>query len=112
MGGISKRENIVLREMANMELMPVTMDDSINKKDYNKISMDKIGSIGLSLSSLMPTVGQTTQTSTQSVGGLYKAVFPEGVSGHLAIAKDGSGNLGSIVQDGKEDVVCYGLEAS
>lgn len=31
--------------------------------------------------------------------GLYKCVFPNGVSGALAVAKDGSGNLGTIMNE-------------
>jgi hypothetical protein len=36
---------------------------------------------------------------TPSNEGIYRCVFPKGVSGHLAAFKDGSGMLGTIMSD-------------
>lgn len=44
--------------------------------------------------SLLPQLGLVTSGNEK---GLYKCVFPNGVSGTLAKAKDGSGNLGTIM---------------
>lgn len=44
----------------------------------------------------MPQIGLAAKCNGQ---GLYKCVFPNGVSGALAVAKDGSGNLGAIIND-------------
>lgn len=38
--------------------------------------------------------------STPAAEGLYRCVFPKGVTGTLAMAKDGSGALGTIINNG------------
>lgn len=46
--------------------------------------------------SALPQLGLAAECNGH---GLYKCVFPNGVSGTLAVAKDGSGNLGTIIND-------------
>ena len=43
-------------------------------------------------------------TGPQNQEGLYRCVFPEGVSGNLAAFKDGSGFLGTIMDDHGIDI--------
>lgn len=53
------------------------------------------GGFAMSAATIMETV--KTMSSTK---GLYRCVFPTGVSGELAMAKDGSGYLGTILNNG------------
>lgn len=56
-----------------------------------KIPFTEIAALGGSFSSVVNTL------STPTAEGIYRCVFPKGVTGTLAMAKDGSGALGTIM---------------
>lgn len=74
-----KNELVVI----NTQYLPDIRKDDIN--EIFKVSKDAL-----------PQLGLAAKCNGQ---GLYKCVFPNGVSGVLASAKDGSGNLGAIINE-------------
>lgn len=69
--------------VVNTQYLPEMKKESIH--EIYKVSKDALPQLGL---------------AAQCNGhGLYKCVFPNGISGALAVAKDGSGNLGTIINE-------------
>lgn len=83
--------------MNKLDLMDITYYPSLeeveNKNDYVKIPLSKLASLGM-IGSLFAEQTQTV-TTTFNTEGLFSAVIPKGM--HLASAKDGSGNLGTLL---------------
>ena len=80
---------------------PVEMFDISWKDRYTKLPFVEINSLGAVFTSVSESFRTITQTTTSGGQGLYKCVFPKGISGTLASFNDGSGNLGTIMKDGK-----------
>lgn len=59
-----------------------------------KIPFTEIAALGGSFAGVVETM------ATPAAEGLYRCVFPKGVTGTLAMAKDGTGALGTIMNDG------------
>lgn len=59
-----------------------------------KIPFTEIAALGGSFAGVVETM------ATPAVEGIYRCVFPKGVTGTLAMAKDGSGALGTIMNNG------------
>lgn len=59
-----------------------------------KIPLTEIAALGGSFAGVVETM------ATPAAEGLYRCVFPKGVTGTLAMAKDGSGALGTIMNNG------------
>ena len=64
-------------------------------KGHIKISLSELSALGVGFASLPETFRTVTQTVDAE--GLYRCVFPDGVTGKLAAFKNGSGNLGTIM---------------
>lgn len=64
-------------------------------KGHIKISLSELSALGVGFASLPETFRTVTQTV--DADGLYRCVFPDGVTGKLAEFKDVSGNLGTIM---------------
>lgn len=83
--------------MNELDLMNITYYPSLeeveNKNDYVNIPLSELTSIGM-IGSLFVEQTQTV-TTTLNTEGLFSAVIPKGM--HLASAKDGSGNLGTLL---------------
>lgn len=83
--------------MNELDLMDITYYPSLeeveNKNDYVNIPLSKLASLGM-IGSLFVEQTQTV-TTTLNTEGLFSAVIPKGM--HLASAKDGSGNLGTLL---------------
>lgn len=83
--------------MNELDLMNITYYPSLeeveNKNDYVNIPLSKLASLGM-IGSLFVEQTQTV-TTTLNTEGLFSAVIPKGM--HLASAKDGSGNLGALL---------------
>lgn len=58
-----------------------------------KVPFTEIAALGGAFSGIPSALSPTAQ-------GLYRCVFPNGISGTLAMAKDGSGALGTIMNEG------------
>lgn len=81
--------------ITNMEYLPSIPSKEIALKDYTKFYFSNFAALGVAFSSLPENFRTVTQTV--DVDGLYRCVFPDGVTGKLAAFKDGSGNLGTIM---------------
>lgn len=68
--------------------------DTFQTSPLAKIPFMEIAALGGSFAGVVETM------ATPVAEGLYRCVFPKGVTGTLAMAKDGSGALGTIMNDG------------
>jgi hypothetical protein len=59
-----------------------------------KVPFTEIAALGGSFAGVVETM------ATPAMEGIYRCVFPQGVTGTLAMAKDGSGALGTIMNNG------------
>lgn len=85
----------IINGIMNIEYEPSIPSKETALKAYTKFSFSDFSALGVAFSSLPETFRTITQTV--NVDGLYKCVFPDGVTGKLAAFKDGSGNLGTIM---------------
>lgn len=96
-------EDIVLNELTNsnnriqasiqVEQALTDIKENFQKPMLAKIPFAEIGMLGGAFSGVVETL------STPVEKGIYRCVFPNGVKGTLAMAKDGSGALGTIVNE-------------
>ena len=84
-----------INPIKNIEYLPSILSKEAALKDHTKFSFSEISTLGVAFSSLLETFRTVTQTV--DADGLYRCVFPDGVTGKLAAFKDGSGNLGTIM---------------
>lgn len=78
------------------ECFPLIKREDIVGKCKYKLPLDDVSGLGGGFAITAAVITQAVTTS-QNNGGLYRCVFPEGVTGHLAAFKDGSGLLGTIM---------------
>lgn len=97
-------KNEILKSTLEISYLP-NLDFKKNK-EYTKVSLSDIALLGGSFSSITPFFRTINQTFNYNFGneiagqeGLYR-VFFNGNQGQLAKAKDGSGFLGTIVNNG------------
>lgn len=88
-------ENILL---IKAECFPLIKREDIVGKCKYKLPLDDISGLGGGFAITAAAITQAVSAS-QNNGGLYRCVFPEGVTGHLAAFKDGSGLLGTIMNE-------------
>ena len=93
-----RHESEVERYIMDVEIVPAEHGEAELAKCQTRIPFAELATLGTGLSSLP----EATRTITQTIPGgggetLYRCVFPSGVSGALARAKDGSGYLGTIM---------------
>lgn len=84
------------------ELMNINdkLDISLFDEEYDLKTYTKYPVTGLlTMGSSVAATAQTLANNAVGLGGLYRCVFPSGVTGALAQAKDGSGALGTIIND-------------
>lgn len=67
--------------------------DTFHTPMLAKIPFTEIVALGGAFSWVVSTL------STPAAEGIYRCVFPKGVTGTLAMAKDGSGALGTIMNE-------------
>lgn len=87
-----KKDNLLI----NAEYFPTIHREDIIKNCKYKFPIKSISAFGGGFAVAAASIAQATMT-VQSNQGLYRCVFPEGVTGHLAEFKDGSGFLGTIM---------------
>lgn len=75
----------------------VTREDILIQSKYI-FPLDKLADLGTEFSIAAAGIADAAKASAANRG-LYRCVFPEGVAGHLASFKDGTGMLGTIVND-------------
>lgn len=95
-----------LTEQKSKEIMEILGTDDLTVKKWDEIvtadmityPLADISSLGMAFSSVS-TAFTTISEAAKASGTLYEAVIPTGT--HLAVAKDGSGLLGTVIKDGK-----------
>lgn len=83
-----------LRPSVQIEHALAEIKDTYQTSPLAKIPFTEIAALGGSFAGVVETL------ATPAAEGLYRCVFPKGVTGTLAMAKDGSGALGTIMNDG------------
>ena len=83
-----------LRPSVQVEQALTEIKDTFQTTPLAKIPFTEIAALGGSFAGVVETM------VTPAAEGVYRCVFPKGVTGTLAMAKDGSGALGAIMNDG------------
>lgn len=83
-----------LRPSIQVERAFAEIKDTFQTSPLAKIPLTEIAALGGSFAGVAETI------ATPAAEGLYRCVFPKGITGTLAMAKDGSGALGTILNDG------------
>lgn len=83
-----------LRPSVQVEHALAEIKDEFQTSPLAKIPFTEIAALGGSFAGVVETL------ATPVGEGLYRCVFPKGITGTLAMAKDGSGALGTILNDG------------
>ena len=83
-----------LRPSVQVEHALAEIKDTYQTSPLAKIPFTEIAALGGSFAGVVETM------ATPAAEGIYRCVFPKGVTGTLAMAKDGSGALGTIMNDG------------
>ena len=87
-------KGVSLRPSIQVEHALADIKDAFQTSPLAKIPFTEIAALGGSFASVAETL------ATPAAEGLYRCVFPKGVTGTLAMAKDCSGALGTIMNDG------------
>ena len=90
---LTKSENS-LRPSTQIEYALAEIKDSYQTSPLARIPFAEIAALGGSFAGVVETL------ATPAAEGIYRCVFPRGVTGTLAMAKDGSGALGTIMNNG------------
>lgn len=83
-----------LRPSVQVEQALAEIKENYQSSPLAKIPFAEIAALGGSFAGVVETM------ATPAAEGLYRCVFPKGVTGTLAMAKDGTGALGTIMNDG------------
>ena len=81
------------------EYYPCIPRESIVKRSSYQLPIKELSGFGGGIAVAAAEIASVAMQSA-STEGLYRCVFPKGVSGSLAMAKDGSGFLGTILNNG------------
>ena len=87
---LAECENAIKPSMS-VEYALADIKDTFQTPVLAKIPFTEIAALGGSFAGVVNTL------STPTAEGIYRCVFPKGVTGTLAMAKDGSGALGTIM---------------
>lgn len=100
---INSNDSMILSEMNSAESFRPSVQveralqeirDEYQTPMIAKLPFAEIASLGGAFSGIVETLATPVEE------GIYRCVFPKGVTGTLAMAKDGSGALGTIMNDG------------
>lgn len=83
-----------LRPSAQVDYTLAEIKDTYLSSPLTKVPFTEIAALGGSFAGVVESM------ASPAAEGLYRCVFPKGVTGTLAMAKDGSGALGTIMNDG------------
>lgn len=83
-----------LRPSVQVEQALAEIKENYQSSPLAKIPFTEIAALGGSFAGVVETM------ATPAAEGLYRCVFPKGITGTLAMAKDGTGALGTIMNDG------------
>lgn len=92
---IVEQKNEILKGMIEVAYHPAILENqAMNLEDYTKVPLSRLPALGIALEPLAATF-QNVISGGGPTSGLYKVVVPKG--GHLASFKNGSGNLGTVL---------------
>lgn len=94
------RKTQIIKAATSMEFYPAEITNPTELRGYKRIPMTEVSGLGAMFSEMIPQLRTVTSSSVINTKGLYRCTFPAGVSGQLAQFKDGSGYLGTIMNDG------------
>ena len=83
-----------LRPSVQVEQALAEIKENYQSSPLAKVPFTEIAALGGSFAGVVETM------ATPAAEGLYRCVFPKGITGTLAMAKDGTGALGTIMNDG------------
>ena len=83
-----------LRPSVQVEQALAEIKENYQSSPLAKIPFTEIAALGGSFAGVVETM------ATPAAEGVYRCVFPKGITGTLAMAKDGTGALGTIMNDG------------
>lgn len=86
--------------MVRTEFYPKIPRSDIMAQCKHKITLDQLSTLGTEFATVASVIAKSAMEAP-NLEGLYRCVFPEGVTGTLAQFRDGSGALGTILNDGK-----------
>ena len=92
---LAKRQDIALA-MSAVELAPLAAQNEIELQTYTKVPLSRVTALGAGLEPVVAAVQQVASKG-QAVSGYYKVTIPAGT--HLAAFKDGSGLLGTAMNE-------------
>lgn len=86
-------------EMITADYYPMISQSEIVQKSRYQYSLKDLAALGSGFAVTAASIAKAAMNAPSNEG-LYRCVFPEGVAGHLAKFKDGSGYLGTIMNEG------------
>lgn len=85
----------MLQTMVAIEFYPAVIEEEINLSNCTKLPFSRVTALGVAFEPVVSAFQSVINGGAKS--GLYKVTLP--VGGHLAAFKDGSGYLGSVLND-------------
>lgn len=89
------KKNEMLQEMAAMEFHPVVIEEEVSLTNRTKLPLSGVTALGTAFEPVVSAFQSVVNGGGKS--GLYRVTVPAG--GHLAEFRNGSGYLGSVLQD-------------
>ncbi len=95
-----ENRNVLLQTIATMEFYPAVIQEEVNISNYTKLPFSRVAALGIAFEPVASAFQRVINGG--ATGGLYKVTVPAG--GHLAAFKDGSGYLGSVLNNASNQV--------
>lgn len=92
--------NVMLQTMAEMEFYPEVIQEEVHLSNCTKLPFSRLTALGVAFEPVASAFQSVVNGCATS--GLYKVTVPAG--GHLATFKDGSGYLGSVLNNASNQV--------
>ena len=93
------RKNEIINTMMAVDYYPSFDETDFNIESAHKLPIASLAALGGAFATMPESIRTLTTTGTSHMDGLYRCTFPAGVSGELAKFKDGSGFLGTIMNE-------------
>lgn len=91
----------IIQAAATVDLCPAPIDQTeIEEYKPRAIKLENVSSLGVGFEQVKDAIVSMTSGETS---GVYKVTLPPG--GHLAVAKDGSGYLGTVLKDSNNSIM-------
>lgn len=94
---MDNKKNEILQKMTDVEFYPLVPKDETGVEKYTKFSLSNISALGVAFEP-MAVAFQGLMHGSDVTSGLYRVTFPK--AGQLAKFKDGSGFLGTVMNEG------------